>query len=615
MDLPGQLVASLASLSPTSLLSSSEPVGESSSGDNPSNLSVITTWNKDVEDFFNSCSSPNELYSVGAGKSETDYQNTGAALQDASSTLHWQLISIIQIASAKETSEAENNAEVDKHVSEIVWESDEDAESAAVNVSQLVADTGASPVPLEDDASRTSQGDSLFVRAYYLSTASELLRACKNIVRFHNLFKLLKSMSRQPAETLQLSNPTRRLQTRGMIQLYLALMESSSPSKHPEKMKHLEMNGTFDGFNDVARNASITLFHATYGPPEDVWSTKARQELIDSVNGIPILMDLLLSKVSSTALLLSIVRNVHNLIGSVPGVVNKMDTAIEELIEKRAPDDFVKGGTDITSVLVETLTWTIKSEPSFPGDASSDRRADLALEILRVLYALRNGQIAGSQRGSFSEIQEKRIEDNMKKMGALLCAILNLPNENKQVYDVKLAAINLLMDAPIEYAQILLTNGNIPSLLMILDLQVTKVVVEEGGAKTSNATSIIPILAVMNRFSAANPCIQNIVKEDVFPTNHDDGTVDEVKTEEMDNEAPGGRNMRPMDAPKGTLRYNIIQLMTATESNSKRLASELLWTLCDADPNEFVRRTGFGNAVHMLGMKGLVKLPESVSIS
>eukprot|EP00978_Attheya_sp_CCMP212_P032586 scaffold128060_cov55-Attheya_sp.AAC.3 len=613
MDLPGQLVASLASLSPTSLLSSSEPVGGSSSGDNPSNLSVITTWNKEVEDFFNSCSSPNELYSVGAGKSETHYQNTGAALQDASSTLHWQLVSIIQIASARETSEAETDAEVDTNISEIVWESDEDAEIAAVNVLQLVADTGASPVPLEDDASRTSQGEALFVRAYYLSTASELLRACKNIVRFHNLFKLLKSMSRQPAETL--SNPTRRLQTRGMIQLYLALMESSSPSKHPEKMKHLEMNGTVDGFNEVARNASITLFHATFGPPEDVWSTRARQELIDSVNGIPILMDLLLSKVSATALLLSLVRNVHNLIGSVPGVVNTMDTAIEELLEKRAPDDFVKGGTDITSVLVETLTWTIKSEPSFPGDASSDRRADLALEILRVLYALRNGQIAGSQRGSFSEIQEKRIEDNMKKMGALLCAILNLPNENKQVYAVKLAAINLLMDAPIEYAQVLLTNGIIPSLLMVLDLQVTKVVVEEGGAKTSNATSIIPILAVLNRFSASNSYIQNIVKEHIFPTKHDDGTADEVKTEEMDNEAPGGRNMRPMDAPKGTLRYNIIQLMTAPESNSKRLASELLWTLCNADPNEFVRRTGFGNAVHMLGIKGLVKLPESVSIS
>lgn len=74
------------------------------------------------------------------------------------------------------------------------------------------------------------------------------------------------------------------------------------------------------------------------------------------------------------------------------------------------------------------------------------------------------------------------------------------------------------------------------------------------------------------------------------------------------------KNMALLDAPKGTLRWHMIRLMTWVESNVKRAASELLWSVCDEDSTQFVLRTGFGNAIHFLGMKGFVKLPPSADV-
>ena len=43
------------------------------------------------------------------------------------------------------------------------------------------------------------------------------------------------------------------------------------------------------------------------------------------------------------------------------------------------------------------------------------------------------------------------------------------------------------------------------------------------------------------------------------------------------------RGMHPDDAPYGTLRHRLICCLTSIEPLSKRLAGELLWTICDGD--------------------------------
>ena len=70
--------------------------------------------------------------------------------------------------------------------------------------------------------------------------------------------------------------------------------------------------------------------------------------------------------------------------------------------------------------------------------------------------------------------------------------------------------------------------------------------------------------------------------------------------------------MAPLDAPPGTLRRRLVDLMTHLDPGVKRGACELLWELSDRESTRFVLRTGFGNAVHFLGIRGCVDMPAGV---
>ncbi len=77
------------------------------------------------------------------------------------------------------------------------------------------------------------------------------------------------------------------------------------------------------------------------------------------------------------------------------------------------------------------------------------------------------------------------------------------------------------------------------------------------------------------------------------------------------------KNMAPfLDAPLGMSWYRLDCLLTWWMiSSMKRLASELLWALCDGNSmHQSVLRTRFGNAIHFLGMKGCVMLPMDMEM-
>ena len=65
-----------------------------------------------------------------------------------------------------------------------------------------------------------------------------------------------------------------------------------------------------------------------------------------------------------------------------------MDKAVE-ILSKEIPQE--SGAMhDLPEVLIATMSWAFQSKPDFPGD-NSDCHADLALEILRALFALDAG--------------------------------------------------------------------------------------------------------------------------------------------------------------------------------------------------------------------------------
>ena len=378
------------------------------------------------------------------------------------------------------------------------------------------------------------------------------------------------------------SNGTTRLKSEGMLLMCTKLIEFDLSADMP----------------DVPRFASVYLFRATYG--NDSVTVTARKTFVEKLDGCTRLMEALLKGDQPLSRVFSLVRNVHHLISAHPSSVTKMDKAVEILTVNTPQENGAKH--DLLEVLVATMSWAFRSEPAFPGD-SSDRRADLVLEILRALFALDAGI---SSRSQYSE-------NTMTQIGILLCDFFKLPNSDARVYECKLAAVALLLNAPKEYAGYLAENGGIKPLADIMSYQLALVVVERTGSGAEDAAAIVPILLVLQKLAQANSTALQIVKDKVFPPDVEEAFQEKVKAE-MTNQTGQvkAKNMAPLDAPKGTVRWNLIRLMTWTESNVKRAGCELLWTLCGEDPTQFVLRTGFGNAVHFLGIKGCVALPVGV---
>ncbi|OQS06783.1 hypothetical protein THRCLA_20292 [Thraustotheca clavata] len=67
-----------------------------------------------------------------------------------------------------------------------------------------------------------------------------------------------------------------------------------------------------------------------------------------------------------------------------------------------------------------------------------------------------------------------------------------------------------------------------------------------------------------------------------------------------------GISMSPPRNTRNDLRDGLLSFMTSLNTDLKRCVSEFLFTLCQKNPLEFTQRTGMGNAVALLRMKGLV---------
>ena len=442
----------------------------------------------------------------------------------------------------------------------------------------------------------------------------QLLRSMKNVMRFCNLYK-----ENNTSSVLNSTEWAQRLRNLEMIQIYLDLSDAlplvslwlptsgkiisnSSTSNSSSNIKLLEKESAL-----LTGEACGVLLHALRGADRFILS-----EFTKDAQGIPNLVFMLLSSLPVENVI-NVVRILHFLAGTIPGVLNNIKALNQDFEERAVKNASNSHFFSLRTVLVATLAWCIRSNsPSFPG-LIGDRRPDLVVEILNTLFAMSPGvsqSLSSNGNDSFEE------EDTMTQLGILLCDIIRYPNADVRVYKCKLAVVNLLMDAPPGYAHYLLLNGGIQPLISILTLQATTLVVEQSRTNSvKDALTIVPILAVLHKMCQAVPTVKDIIKVQVFPTNleEDEECKSAIQSDNAVSDSPNYCvSMNALDATPGTLRWKLIKLMTWTDTSVKRCASELLWTLCNEDPNEFVRRTGFGNAVHMLGIKGLVSLPSTL---
>lgn len=141
----------------------------------------------------------------------------------------------------------------------------------------------------------------------------------------------------------------------------------------------------------------------------------------------------------------------------------------------------------------------------------------------------------------------------------------------------------------------------------------------QGTACISNSSSAVllyPILSLLLKVSTFSEAATADLKLLIFPNpwktdtraNENDQEEGDVEEEESDEMGPDylQRKMDPTDIPTGTLRARLVGSMISLDSLLKRYCAELLYALCDKNTGEFVSRTGFGNAIALMQIKGLI---------
>ena len=347
-----------------------------------------------------------------------------------------------------------------------------------------------------------------------------------------------------------------------LLELYVVIMEYRQ-GRHSTSTKY----------------ASQILFFATFPHPLPYY----KSYLVETHQLCPRLLALLVQNYNNNvSVWLSLVRNIHNALAgyhckaaveAASMVLPQSSIAPSWLVVPTGDGDDVRVVTYAT-VLRDLALYTLGMDETEQKNDTKEKklRTELVVEILRCCYVLK--------------IPDIHSDNQWRKLIDLLWQ-----QENN---DIRITTASILTDVPSSFCE------HVPpqTLLHILQEsaahQASQNIVDD-----RSAAAITPLLVLLHKYCAqhASYCIN--VRQHLFPN-----TLSPSPTR--------ARNSSPLDTPPGTLRYSIVKLLTSPQGHVKRLIGELLWTVCDEDMNEFIRRVGMGNALPLLSLKGLVTLPSSV---
>ena len=612
----------------------------------------LKTWNDDIEEIFMKGDETIDNKDKDMDKDNKDNVVTTTTVEQVANALHALIIQMshslyepnLKKGDGDDEKEEDNNgSKLLSNLNCSFQNNNNDANDVTMSLAQQIISNYESKSGTINE-NYDSRNREALPQIHAISLLSQLIRASKNLIRWNRVL-LSQAKLKRNAPPCQISSleSCHRLCSPGMVKLYLTLLEINSQSEDHDTTPNFDYRLIRD---DLAMHSCTALFHSTYGEAKEPISKLSLREFISSksnIYGIPSLARLLLSS-TSVQVMLVLIRLVHNLVGSVPGIMAAIDTQLEAMVDAEKKKNFnAEEKEEMTqqqqaqqqtpptlfSILVSTLAWSIRSNPPFPGkkqNSKLDRRSEISIETIRVLFALQN-----RHQTSFKKVNESNPEI-MTQLGIIMTDILNLSNHDPRVYECKVTVLILLMDAPREYSHFLQINHCIESLLTILWIQLNEAVIENDGRvqDQQSAVSMLPILIVLNKLALENKAIKTIIKNEIFPPEREEMILAKLTAASSDSSSSNSNsnskgnssdgdtasspksqhNINPIDAPPSTTRWKLIKLMTWTESNVKRCASEFLWTICEGDSKEFVARTGFGNAVHMLGIRGLVNIPS-----
>jgi hypothetical protein len=408
--------------------------------------------------------------------------------------------------------------------------------------------------------------------------------------KYGNATDVQQKLSQQDLETSWRSKP--------FLEMLLNVLEALSLASLCNNQHQI------DNLRNGSQCAAQLFFYVTYPMPANTLSLRdSYHYMVTECNLMERFLSIIIERSATMQLQLSIIRNVHNALASFPQQSTKaVKTAIVDVsIRSTTYQEWIKDERRVTynSFLRDLVLYVLSVDdkvnhkvglPDESYDGTANLRAELMVEILRCCYALRIGlEYDDEQNWSF-----------------VIGKVLQLDSaKNVHNFDCKLAVTCILMESPM-FRKVLSSNS-VASLMDVLNQQ-AGIVIQENYIDDRAAAALNPILAVMYKLCVESPDnFAATIRENVFPKKSSD-----FEGERICEQQDFPKNMSPIDAPEGTLRWRLIKLLTWPNSFVKRLTGELLFVLCHSKQQEFIRRVGIGNAVTLLSLKGLIDLPPSV---
>ena len=257
---------------------------------------------------------------------------------------------------------------------------------------------------------------------------------------------------------------------------------------------------------------------------------------------------------------------------------------------------------------------------------------DLFIETCKLLYSLHSGEGTDMTEELNSGLNVTCVYDVIvdvivaNRPAECIAGYVDLDSQRVcQRYALQLAMMSLDLDAKTRtistsptisssvprILQHLLARGGVRVLCSLLDEYFNdfeRIFREERSNNTATTSTppvalLSPILVLLIKTATCCSSGRDEIKSIIFPnpwiSSGEDDCEEEVPNDYLQ------QKMDPTDIPIGTLRERLIGMMTSLDSVLKRYCAELLYELCDKSTGEFVSRTGFGNAIALMQIKGL----------
>lgn len=196
--------------------------------------------------------------------------------------------------------------------------------------------------------------------------------------------------------------------------------------------------------------------------------------------------------------------------------------------------------------------------------------------------------------GDFLSIQMNVADHDFNKK---MAATPIIPN----ICSAKLSIINCLMNIKNDMSNLLNKRKILTALGDLLEYQCLD--------DKNPESALAPIIAVLNGLCRGNNEILTFFRKMLWGSSCDiEVREDDTELINMDPKQDENTNERIT-----TVRNILIKHVTSLHITLKLQVSEFLFTLSNSDPNEYIKRTGFGNAIGLLVERGFPGFDNIVS--